>query len=797
MQTSVKPAQKIVDKLGDIWQIPVRQTHNEALIDLVHEAAYARAEVKCDVKPVNPMFDFCMFDTMQLRKFDFIDEARFDNCFPNSITPCVFRFKAGMQYFDQECMIVNGVAKLNPPVNFLCLPYGTVVFFVPRMHGSVRFVCGLVNQTDRPALQALVPVINGETAVTDLLHLNNYQEVWSPVRFHTLTEPLKQSELCVTSLQQQEAKNQQQQEQDQQAANTNIAGLAGNAVVNELQAEQEQEQQQPISDSASKAAQMQMLPAQQVADKLGDIWQLPVHFSRLVATREAQTKGYGRQEFTFTISPHERLIDFNKPPFCGSEGFDFIDEVRLHHSKHCGPCYFRLEGNETFAIERYNFVDGVAKINPPLNVHQLAGIDTYIVGGLEELCLMTFVCGYLNDADRNFLKSLVPSPVSDLSISSYLATWSPVRFRTSAASVMTEDSLEAVEPVEPASQPLQDFDTSKLFDLPFKPCVLGVIGSRRCGKTVLMQDLVKKAAGTCAKVVVFSNKSTDKLSWPPSTVFVEGFNEHVVCSLVAEQKATLETQPFAPRVVVVFDEVSHESKNSKCFTELISNCRHFNTAVMMSFQCGSDLPAWLRSSTDFTFYFPQNHASRKHIHDHYFSQVQTLVHFDNMCKQLKTNEALVSDYDYLPNHQPVTKYRAEYSPSRTPEVELELGLLETRDQTTKGVPTIEKQQPTNDTNVESATSETQPTTLLATVQALQENANCARLLAEKRAELMKLLSQYAHFELMLHATTHQSLSEQLCAQHQLAETAKAEAKAAKNKLADVISVLQALVPAPP
>ena len=168
-----------------------------------------------------------------------------------------------------------------------------------------------------------------------------------------------------------------------------------------------------------------------------------------------------------------------------------------------------------------------------------------------------------------------------------------------------------------------------------------------------------------------------------------------------------------------------------------------------------------------------------------------------MCKQLKTNEALVSDYDYLPNHQPVTKYRAEYSPSRTPEVELELGLLETRDQTTKGVPTIEKQQPTNDTNVESATSETQPTTLLATVQALQENANCARLLAEKRAELMKLLSQYAHFELMLHATTHQSLSEQLCAQHQLAETAKAEAKAAKNKLADVISVLQALVPAPP
>lgn len=92
--------------------------------------------------------------------------------------------------------------------------------------------------------------------------------------------------------------------------------------------------------------------------------------------------------------------------------------------------------------------------------------------------------------------------------------------------------------------PLQDFDTSKLICSSLQPpCVTTVIGSMKCGKTTLMQSLVKQAAGTCANVVVFSNSlnasASEPSSWPPSTVFVDGFKEHVVCRLLAEQKKAL------------------------------------------------------------------------------------------------------------------------------------------------------------------------------------------------------------------------------------------------------------------
>jgi hypothetical protein len=150
-------------------------------------------------------------------------------------------------------------------------------------------------------------------------------------------------------------------------------------------------------------------------------------------------------------------------------------------------------------------------------------------------------------------------------------------------------------------------------------------------------------------------------------VFVDGFKEHVLCRLVAEQKAALATKKrCAQRLVVVFDDVAYdrEFKQSQCVSDLFYNCRHFNTAVMVSSQSGgATVPVFQRHMTDFTFYFPaHSRATNKYMHQHYFGQVRTLKQFSYMCAQLKKNEALVSDNCCrYASQQTVTKYRAECS----------------------------------------------------------------------------------------------------------------------------------------
>jgi hypothetical protein len=560
---------------------------------------------------------------------------------------------------------------------------------------------------------------------------------------------------------------------------------------------------------------MQTSPAQQLADNLGDIWQVPVY-------QDCEGAAYTRRPLAImNANPVvNALIDISTW-FLRS---DFIDEVRLDDRTYCGPCEFRLEHNQVLATERYNFVDGVAKLNPPLNIKLLTGIRIFYVQPSTS-GRTTFVYGKLNsEAGCNLLKALVPSPVSYLA--HYLTTWSStVQFRSSTAPVKqtTLDLPQQQEAEAEAKQTTVAAEQEQQQEAETKQTTAELATSETQTTTLLAapdmqtspaQQLADKLGDIWQLFVIPGPDDSYRpdYSYHPNWSFggseihpnwtLRGGSDGVAYSRFA---CAFEASTYAPTLIDMskflryqfIDEVRLDDRTycGPCEFQWWTN-KHYdikkynfvdgvakiNPPINVSYLAGTDIRTYFVRSRSppmsgkltFVCGVVNNEADR------------------NLLKSL--NSSNLSLTSYMATWSSTVQFRSPTAPVK----QLTLDLPKQKEAEAKQtILAVEQQQ-----NATVATDENQTTTLLATVQALEENVLAleknderARMLAAKRAELTKLLSQYFHSELVQHANMHQELSEQLCAQIKLTKTAQAETKAASAKYADVMSVLQSLVPA--
>ena len=193
--------QHVAQRLGNIWETPVRKTVTKARLDLStdKEVQYARGSMRCSLNSA----DYLICTTFLRPESDFIDEVRLSDdtfCGPcefliGGVAPSAFsQFDGSKGTFQQlTYQFVNGIAKLNPPINFCCLPKSTAFLVRTFDAKEVAFVCGVL----RDDLRACVSTPN-------LLSFTNYaykptktqayMATWNQVKFvceqpgKTLTE---------------------------------------------------------------------------------------------------------------------------------------------------------------------------------------------------------------------------------------------------------------------------------------------------------------------------------------------------------------------------------------------------------------------------------------------------------------------------------------------------------------------------------------------------------------------------------------------------------------------------------
>jgi hypothetical protein len=636
---------------------------------------------------------------------------------------------------------------------------------------------------------------------------------------------------------------------------------------------------------------MQTSPAQQLADKLGDIWQLHVDGPHCEEWSDGpECPAYSRTACAIALNPDERYININQ----FMRRYHFVDEVRLDDRTYCGPLEVGLSHNAKSAYERYSFVNGVAKLNPPINVFLLPGIFAWCVRPFSYQ--MTFVCGKLNNlGDCYLLSALLPNPKDPLSISSYLTTWSPVRFRSSTAPVkqptldvssaqqhqttLTEqeqqqqeaaDNEQATASIQQqansaseqkqqqkeaetkqtasaseqkqqqeagvannetqtttllAAPDMQTSEAQRTSTAPVKQPTLDLPQQKEAKAkqtTSASEQIQQQEAGAEQTTAGIAQQLADKLGdiWqlPVSphhgcADWGKAAYDRWQCSLTLSSDERLINIPRSMLRYHFIDEVRLDDhtycgpcefrlENGETFAteryNFVNGVAKLNPPIYVQHWTGIKTQ-FVRSfdSRNVTFVCGYLHkkADRNLLEalvphgsllTHYLTTWSTVQFRSSTApvKRGRTNLLISSNFATC---SPV-QFRSSTAPIKQPTLDLP---QQQKEAGTKQTTSVSEQEQQQELNV--ATDETQPTTLLATVQALQENDKCARVLAEKRAELTKLLSQYCHSELVQHANMHQELSEQ----NKLTKTAQEEAKAASAKYAAVMSVLQSLVPAAP
>jgi predicted AAA+ superfamily ATPase len=178
------------------------------------------------------------------------------------------------------------------------------------------------------------------------------------------------------------------------------------------------------------------------------------------------------------------------------------------------------------------------------------------------------------------------------------------------------------------------------------PPSIVIIGSKRTGKTTLIQDIMyffRKIPAGC--IVTGSMSSAEKFSkfFPPSCIFDnvdDQFLARVQSIVEGQEKLRKKRTKQDYSCFILFDDCGFDEKFSKkeIIRKLFMNGRHVKVLIIMAIQYCKSIPPTLRSNIDYIFVMKQTFPEQmKKLHETVTGMIEEIKDFRALMKKYTSN----------------------------------------------------------------------------------------------------------------------------------------------------------------
>jgi hypothetical protein len=189
---------------------------------------------------------------------------------------------------------------------------------------------------------------------------------------------------------------------------------------------------------------------------------------------------------------------------------------------------------------------------------------------------------------------------------------------------------------------IRKFDLSKIKD--HKTIV--IVGRRGTGKTTLITDILYHKRKLPAGLVVSGTEAGNGYyrKFVPDSFIYEQYDEDVIKRLIDRQTNLKKLKAKHSDCFLLLDDCLFKPSimRSETMRFLFMNGRHFSLMVVLAAQYLMDIPAAVRSNTDYIFVFNDPIlANRKRFYDHYFGIFASFAEFQAVY------QSCTADFDCL------------------------------------------------------------------------------------------------------------------------------------------------------
>jgi AAA+ ATPase superfamily predicted ATPase len=143
--------------------------------------------------------------------------------------------------------------------------------------------------------------------------------------------------------------------------------------------------------------------------------------------------------------------------------------------------------------------------------------------------------------------------------------------------------------------------------------IIGIIGKRNSGKSILTKNLIKKRFKDTNSILVCSKFKPLYSKLPDNIQCFLEYKDNIINDLIKKQK-TSENQAL----IVLDDILDMIQDKSDTLKSLFFNGRHYKTSLIFTIQCLISIQPELRSNIDYIFvFYTQNNSERKKIYEQY------------------------------------------------------------------------------------------------------------------------------------------------------------------------------------